>query len=129
MTPENLQRYLLQSRARIAQAGYKKQHRREFMPWDRWYDWQIEGFACTSPQVMTLAGNRTGKSQPNQELIPTPDGYKFMWQIEVGDYVFGSDGKPVEVVGVFPQGVRPIYEITFWDGSSARADADHLCVV
>jgi len=107
--------------------AYKQTHKREFPI--GWYPWQQDAFNSFKPQIMTLAANRSGKSQPNQELIPTPSGYTTMGEIAIGDFVFGSHGKPVKVTGVFPQGLRRIYEITFKDGSSARADGEHLWAV
>ena len=73
----------------------------------------------------------TGKFEPNFRKIPTPDqsrvrGYIRMGDIKVGDYVFGSDGKPTEVIGVFPQGKQDIYKITFNDGRTALCGLEHL---
>lgn len=61
--------------------------------------------------------------------IPTPDGFKRMGDIEVGDSVFGDDGKACKVVGtseVFTD--RKCYEIKFSSGETIVADADHLWV-
>src|SRR5436305_8367007 len=49
-----------------------------------------------------------------------------MGEIQVGDFVIGSDGKPTEVLGVFPQGKKPVYRLTMTDGASAVACAEHL---
>lgn len=40
--------------------------------------------------------------------------------------VLAGDGSPTEVVGVYPQGVRPLYRLTFDDGASVVATGDHL---
>lgn len=68
----------------------------------------------------------TGKAQPLSTKIPTPDGYKLMGDLKVGDKVFGSNGQPTTVTGVFPQGKKDIYEITFNDGRTARCCKEHL---
>jgi hypothetical protein len=75
-----------------------------------------------------LAAVRTGggKAQPNTEPVLTPDGWKPIGAIEVGDHVIGSDGKPKRVVGTYPQGEREIYRVSFTDGSHTRCDLDHL---
>lgn len=39
--------------------------------------------------------------QSNATKILTPTGYKLMGDIEVGDKVFDSDGKPTTVLGVY----------------------------
>jgi phosphate starvation-inducible protein PhoH and related proteins len=56
----------------------------------------------------------------------TPDGWRRMGDIKVGDLVIGSDGTPAEVTGVFPQGRKEVYRLTMTDGSSAVACAEHL---
>jgi hypothetical protein len=58
----------------------------------------------------------TGKAQPLYSGILTPDGWTTMGEVAVGSYVIGSNGQPKEVLGVYPQGVRPVYEVTFTDG-------------
>lgn len=78
-------------------------------------------------QVMVvLAKTNTGKQEPISALIPTFSGYKKMGDIQVGDEVFGSDGQPTKVTGVFPQGVKPVYRLTFSDHTTAEAGDEHL---
>lgn len=67
-----------------------------------------------------------GRAEPLTSMIPTPDGYKMMKDIKVGDYVFGSDGKPTLVTGVFPQGKKKMAIVNFSDGSSVKCSLDHL---
>lgn len=76
-------------------------------------------------EVAPLAFMR-GRSQPLDSLLMTPDGWRKMGDIKVGDEVVGSDGKATEVLGVFPQGVKKVYRLTMTDGSSAVACAEHL---
>lgn len=58
--------------------------------------------------------------------ICTPFGWKRMGDIRVGDTVIGKDGGHTKVIGVFPQGVKPIFRVTFIDGASVECSADHL---
>ena len=72
-----------------------------------------------------------GKSLPNSEWIPVhdPSGethFKRNGELKVGDYVFNRKGAPVQVLGVFPQGMLDVYEITFSDGRRFRCSKDHL---
>ena len=67
-----------------------------------------------------------GKAQPLSARILTSNGYKLMGDIQVGDEVLGRDGKPYKVSGVFPQGKRPIYRVTFSNGTSCECDIEHL---
>lgn len=67
-----------------------------------------------------------GKALADDENVVTPDGYKQIKEIKVGDYVIGSNGKPCMVLGVYPQGERDIYKVTFSDKTSCRCDKEHL---
>lgn len=79
------------------------------------------------PFVLHLwGGTEAGKAQPLDTKIITPDGYKLMGDICVGDMVIGGDGKPHRVSGVFPQGVKDVYELTFADGRKTRCCKEHL---
>jgi hypothetical protein len=67
-----------------------------------------------------------GKAQPLYSELLTPNGWIQMGDINVDDYVIGSDGKPKKVLSVFPQGVKDIYEVCFNDGTSTRCCDEHL---
>lgn len=67
-----------------------------------------------------------GKAQPLYSKVLTPTGFKTMGEIDMGDQVVTPEGNIVNVLAVFPQGIRPVYELTFIDGSKARCDENHL---
>jgi hypothetical protein len=67
-----------------------------------------------------------GKAQPLGAIVQTPDGPRKMGELQVGDSVYAADGTSVKILGVYPQGVRPVYEFTFVDGRKVRADEQHL---
>jgi intein/homing endonuclease len=67
-----------------------------------------------------------GKAEPLDSQLVTPNGLVKMGDIKVADSVIGSDGKPKKVLGVYPQGLKDIYEITFNDGTTARSCDEHL---
>jgi len=67
-----------------------------------------------------------GKFLTNSTPIYTPTGTKEIGQLKIGDEVIGSDGKPCNVIGVFPQGKKDTYKITFNDGFSILAGDEHL---
>ena len=46
--------------------------------------------------------------------------------LNVGDSVFGADGKPTKVVGVFPQGEQPQFKMSFTDGTSIVCSDEHI---
>lgn len=68
----------------------------------------------------------SGKGQPASSVIPTPNGDKKIGELKVGNYVFGSDGRPTKVIGVFQRGVLPIYKVSFADGAELVVDGDHI---
>ena len=71
-----------------------------------------------------------GKAQPDDTPIPTPDGWRKLGDLQVGDYVFNVDGEPVKVIGVYPQnGKRETYRVTFKDGRTTDCNPDHLWTV
>ena len=67
-----------------------------------------------------------GKFLPVKTPVYTPTGTKKIGDIKIGDKVIGSDGKAHNVIGVFPQGVKETYKITFNDGFSILAGDEHL---
>lgn len=70
-----------------------------------------------------------GKAQPLYSKVLTPNGFKTMGNIKVGDYVMGANGDPTKVLEVHPQGIRPIYRVTFSDRTYVDCDANHLWAV
>lgn len=78
-----------------------------------------------SVEVAPIAYMR-GRALCNKELIPTPNGMIEMGDIKVGDFVIGSNGEPVKVLKVYPQGKKSIYAITFSDGTKSLCSEDHL---
>lgn len=67
-----------------------------------------------------------GKSEPVSRKIPCPDGYIRMGDLQVGDYIFGSDGSKNKVEEIFDKGELDVYQITFSDGRIAKCSLDHL---
>ena len=68
----------------------------------------------------------TGKAQPLYSKIMTPSGWKTMGEMSMGDIVLTPEGKHSTVIGIFPQGKKDIYEVTFSDGAKTRGCAEHL---
>ena len=67
-----------------------------------------------------------GKALANGTKVLTPRGYVPIDELTVGSRVTSSDGKATKVIGVFPQGVKQIFEVEFSDGSVIEACEDHL---
>ena len=87
----------------------------------------------TRPKISFISTGPTGvgKALADDELIPiyTNNGlalFKRNGDLKVGDVVFNKEGKPVEVVGVFPQGEKEAYEVTLADGRTIICNDEHL---
>lgn len=76
-------------------------------------------------QLLVLATG-LGKAQPINTPIVTDEGWKFIGDINPGDQVYSSDGVSCRVIGVFPQGVKHTYRVTFSDGTSTICCKEHL---
>jgi phosphate starvation-inducible protein PhoH and related proteins len=79
-------------------------------------------------EVAPLAYMR-GRAQPVFTKVLTPDGFRPIGQLRVGDLVVGSNGEPTPVLGVFPQGQKDIYRVTAQDGASTLCCGEHLWTV
>lgn len=64
--------------------------------------------------------------QPLFAKILTPTGWSTMGEINKGDQVISIDGKPSEVLEIYPKGVKKIYKINTSDGRSTYCCDDHL---
>lgn len=67
-----------------------------------------------------------GKALAADAPVLTIDGWRPIASIVVGDLVYGADGEAHAVTGVFPQGERELYRVTFTDSGVTVCDADHL---
>jgi len=76
--------------------------------------------------IVLAARPSMGKAQPLDAKVRTLGGWKAMGDLEVGDALASVDGRASIVTGVFPQGTREVYRITFSDGRSAECCAEHL---
>jgi ATP-dependent Clp protease ATP-binding subunit ClpC len=78
--------------------------------------------------VLLLGDPGSGKALSDDTLIPIADerGYAAIKDIKIGDYAFGENGKPVKVVGVYPQGLKRAYSVKFPDGAVIVCNDEHL---
>ncbi|OII70030.1 PhoH family protein [Streptomyces sp. CC77] len=84
--------------------------------------------AAGTIEVAPLAYMR-GRSQPIFTNVMTPDGWRPIGDLQVGDLVIGSNGEPTPVLGVYPQGERDVYRVTAQDGSWTLCCGEHLWTV
>jgi phosphate starvation-inducible PhoH-like protein len=84
--------------------------------------------AAGTIEVAPLAYMR-GRSHPVFTKVLTPEGFRPIGELEIGDLVIGSNGEPTPVIGVYPQGEKDIYRVSSQDGASVLASGDHLWAV
>lgn len=93
------------------------------------HDW-IHSKKSKSEQVLRIGGMAgTGKAQPADTMIPYEYGHIRMGELKPGDRVFNRYGNYTTILGVYPQGVQPTYEVTFSNGTSTSCNMEHLWVV
>ena len=91
----------------------------------RWYQEMIT--RCTAKRLTIRCGRRAGKALAIDTPIPTPSGWTTMEHVHVGSFVFDENGKPLLVTG--ETGImtnRTCYRLSFSDGTTIVADAEHL---
>lgn len=76
--------------------------------------------------IIVAARPAMGKALALDTPLVTPDGWTTMGEVQVGDLLYAADGRPTRVVAATEvmEG-RPCYEVTFSDGSTIVADAEH----
>ena len=67
-----------------------------------------------------------GKALSSKTKVLTPDGFKEISKIAVGDKVIGRFGEPRTVTGVYPQGKKLLYRVIFEDERSCLCCKEHL---
>ncbi len=82
----------------------------------------------TKPLILVPPGAFAGTfvgPQPLDAKLLTPHGWTTMGEIREGDEVITVNGDSAKVTGVYDKGVQPVYRVTFSDGATTRASADH----
>ena len=92
------------------------------------YNHQLEGVLYGLANDTFLLGDDQGlgKALSLTTKIYTPEGYKLMRDIHVGDKVFNEKGEIVEVIKEFYHQNVKMYRITFSDKKSIECCEDHL---
>lgn len=72
-------------------------------------------------------GRKGAKAEYVENLIPTTEGFKRMADIHGGDFVYGSDGRPVMVIATTEVMYnKKCMEVEFSSGEKIIVSADHL---
>ncbi len=76
--------------------------------------------------IIVAARPAMGKALALDTPLPTPAGWTTMGAVAVGDLLLDADGDPTRVVAATEVMIgRPCFELSFSDGSSIVADAEH----
>lgn len=67
--------------------------------------------------------------QPLDAKVLTPSGWTTMGELHVGSEVVGANGEPRQVLGVYPQGEKDVYRLTFTGGAVTECCGDHFWTV
>jgi len=91
-----------------------------------WIKYQLERKTSgVTTKINTLQTGK-GKLQTLDSRIKIPGGWTTMGDIKLGDVVTAWDGTPSLVTAIYPQGLKQVYRVTFADGRSTEAGAEHL---
>ncbi|MGW6129057.1 replicative DNA helicase [Cellulomonas sp. NPDC055163] len=76
--------------------------------------------------IVIAARPAIGKALSLDTPLPTPTGWTTMGEVQVGDELIAADGTRTTVVAATPVMTgRPCYRVTFDDGTTIVADAQH----
>lgn len=90
-------------------------------------NWELTKFYYKDRAVMTISMPQgTGKEQPLSSKILTPNGWITMGEVKVGTKVISASGKPCNVTGVYPKGMKDVYRVTFDDNTYVDCGLEHL---
>ena len=94
-------------------------------------DYQIEACLASLNNFQSLIHSSvgSGKEQPCDIIIPTPEGFKKFGTLKPGDVVFGKNGKSQKIIGIYPQGMKDVYRISFQNGASVECGLEHLWTI
>lgn len=79
--------------------------------------------------TLLMAPPGTGKSITHSSKIYKKNGPVPAHTIAVGDSIYARDGELHTVLGVFPQGKLPVYEVVLSDGRRVTCSEDHIWTV
>jgi phage terminase large subunit-like protein len=83
-------------------------------------------YGATKRERLLRSGNQMGKEQPVDEPVLTPNGWVNIGELKTGDEILAGDGAVTTVIGVYPQGIKPVFKVTFDDGAWTRCGEEHL---
>lgn len=87
----------------------------------------FDGRHAVEPIRMAVAsGHGIGKALENDSVVDTPSGVRRWGDLKIGDWLWGPDGKPTQIIAIPFRGRRLCYRVAFDDGSSVICSGEHL---
>lgn len=80
--------------------------------------------ACCIAEI--IGEEQAGKQQFVNSKVVTPYGYKKIGELKIDDEIYGEDGKIYNINGIYPQGIKSVYEVEFNDKSKTTSGLEHL---
>jgi len=87
---------------------------------------EIYSILPKTKRLVLAAPRGFAKAQSLKSKILTPNGWKLMGDIKVGDYVIGENGFPKKVLNQTPVTKMHLYRLKTRDGRSTLCNLDHL---
>ena len=89
-----------------------------------------EAFTTSQADIVWGVGQLgSGKEQPLDSHILTPEGFVEMRDVKVGSKVVTPFNGIANVTAIFPQGIKDVYEVTLSDGRKCECGLEHLWTV
>jgi phage terminase large subunit-like protein len=102
--------------------------------WQSFIVWSLFGWVWIDTgyrrfrKALASVARKNGKGLALDTPIPTPDGWKTMGELQVGDTLFDENGLPCKVTLVSDVKHIDCYELQFSNGERIKCDGDHLWV-
>ena len=76
--------------------------------------------------VLVAAAAGSGKALENGSIVYTTEGKRKIEELNIGELIYGEDGKLHSVTGIFPQGKKKKYIVKFTDKTEISCCDEHL---
>ena len=80
-------------------------------------------------RVVNLCHRGIAKALSLDTRLPTPAGWTTVADIQIGDFIFGEDGKPAPVLNKSAVFNKPMYRLVLADGRELKVSEDHINTV
>lgn len=80
----------------------------------------------TNVDILVTGGNRGGgKANPKHTPVATPNGFRKLGDLEIGDEICTPYNGIQKVCGIYEQGINTVYALDFDDGTSLQCMDNH----